>query len=62
MCIPVRVDLTPPVTGSVLDGNLPEYKDIVYSASKSTVKVQWKDFFDPESGIRNYHAKVFRKK
>lgn len=56
----VRVDLTKPVAGEVADGGLADFKDQVYSASKSTYNLQWRKFFDPESGIREYNVDVYR--
>ncbi|WAR05119.1 hypothetical protein MAR_020488, partial [Mya arenaria] len=54
----VRVDLTEPLAGNVIDGALSDFKDKKYSHSKSTVQVQWNNFYDPESGIRSYSASV----
>ena len=56
------MDLTPPIAGLVVDGDLPQFKDKVFSSSKSTVNLQWKDFYDPESGIREYKIDVLRKR
>ncbi|XP_052806226.1 uncharacterized protein LOC128235445 [Mya arenaria] len=56
----VRVDLTKPLPGYVVDGNFPNLKDKKYSHSKSSVQVQWNNFHDPESGIRSYSTSVER--
>lgn len=53
----VLVDLTPPIQGTVNDGkNLST--DIQYSSETATVMCSWKDFMDPESGIKNYQVHV----
>ncbi|XP_052806221.1 uncharacterized protein LOC128235438 [Mya arenaria] len=56
----VRVDLTKPLQGNVVDGDFSNFKDRKYSHSKSSVQVQWNNFHDPESGIRSYSASVER--
>lgn len=58
----VRVDLTKPKKGMVADGMLPMFADLRYSSSKATVQAQWKDFYDPESGIQEYDVQVSRKR
>lgn len=54
----VKVDLTPPVEGEMIDGLDTNFKDLQYSPSKTNVAVQWKDFSDPESAIREYATQV----
>ncbi|XP_052806219.1 uncharacterized protein LOC128235437 [Mya arenaria] len=56
----VRVDVTKPLPGNVVDGNFLNFKDKQYSHSKSSVQVQWINFHDPESGIRSYSTSVER--
>ncbi|KAK3609657.1 hypothetical protein CHS0354_035942 [Potamilus streckersoni] len=56
----VLVDLTPPVEGQVVDGELLDFQDLDFSSSKVTVAVQWRDFRDPESHIRHYEVQVQR--
>lgn len=58
----VRVDLTKPEPGDVIDGNDVDFTDLQFSSSQSNVQLQWKNFFDPESGIREYAARVWRQK
>ena len=54
------IDLTPPVEGTVIDGDTEDFVDQEYSASSARVSLQWKDFYDPESGILSYSVKVLR--
>ncbi|KAK3612515.1 hypothetical protein CHS0354_024486 [Potamilus streckersoni] len=56
----VIVDLTKPEVGEVVDGNLTGFKDVQFSASKSTVDLQWQGFHDPESHIRQYDVQILR--
>ena len=52
------IDLTPPVEGTVIDGNIEGFVDLEYSASTARVSLQWKDFHDPESGILTYSVRI----
>ncbi|CAG2236309.1 unnamed protein product [Mytilus edulis] len=54
----VTVDLTEPVSGHVIDGNKTDFKDIQFSGNAAKVEVQWKDYHDPESTIRQYEVQV----
>lgn len=56
----VLVDTTNPVSGTVVDGKDAAFTDIQYTTSRAKVEVQWKDFSDPESFIRNYQVQVHR--
>ncbi|KAL3873866.1 hypothetical protein ACJMK2_036950, partial [Sinanodonta woodiana] len=56
----VTVDLTPPVEGQVVDGNISNFQDLEFSASRSTVKLQWRNYYDPESDIKHYEVQVLR--
>lgn len=47
---PLMMDPTPPVIGSVLDGDEPLF-DMKYQSYDERMCVQWYDWFDPESGI-----------
>ncbi|XP_053400990.1 uncharacterized protein LOC123541000 [Mercenaria mercenaria] len=58
----VRVDLTKPVKGKAVDGNINNLTDVQYSSSKSTVQLQWDHFYDPESGIREYDVQIARRR
>lgn len=58
----VRVDLTKPDSGIAVDGIKEGFTDLRYSPSKSTVQLQWDNFYDPESGIREYDVQVARKR
>ncbi|XP_071152144.1 uncharacterized protein, partial [Mytilus edulis] len=54
----VTVDLTEPISGHVVDGNKTGFEDIKYSGNAAKVEVQWKDYHDPESTIRQYDVQV----
>ena len=54
------IDLTPPVEGTVIDGDKDGFTDLAYSASTARVSLQWQGFFDPESGIDSFSVKVLR--
>lgn len=56
----VLVDTTNPVSGMVVDGKDATFTDVQYTTSRAKVEVQWKDFSDPESFIRNYQVQVHR--
>jgi len=58
--ISVYIDVTPPLKGIVKDGKDPS-SDEKYSSEASTVASTWKQFSDPESGLRGYHVDVFRR-
>ena len=54
----VTVDLTKPVPGDVVDGNKTSFEDVQFSGSAAKVEVQWRDYHDPESTIRQYDVQV----
>ncbi|VDI67222.1 Hypothetical predicted protein [Mytilus galloprovincialis] len=54
----VTVDLSKPVPGQVIDGNKTGFEDILFSGNAAKVEVQWRDFYDPESTIRQYDVQV----
>ncbi|XP_052081235.1 uncharacterized protein LOC127719259 [Mytilus californianus] len=54
----VTVDLTKPVPGDVVDGNNTGFEDIQFSGSAAKVEIQWMNFYDPESKIRQYDVQV----
>ncbi|XP_076086943.1 uncharacterized protein LOC143057517 [Mytilus galloprovincialis] len=54
----VTVDLTEPISGHVVDGNETDFEDIQFSGNAAKVEVQWKDYYDPESTIRQYEVQV----
>ncbi|CAG2239680.1 unnamed protein product [Mytilus edulis] len=54
----VTVDLTEPVSGRVIDGNETDFEDIQFSGNAAKVEVQWRDYHDPESTIRQYEVQV----
>ena len=56
----VRVDISPPDSGTVQDGSDPGV-DQSYSSSLTSVSAQWSGFSDPESGIDRYVLEVYRK-
>ncbi|KAK3101936.1 hypothetical protein FSP39_007496 [Pinctada imbricata] len=56
----VLVDLTDPVEGEVVDGNDFTFTDLIYTSSKVTVGLQWRNFTDPESHILEYRVRVYR--
>ncbi|KAI0241220.1 hypothetical protein LSAT2_032838 [Lamellibrachia satsuma] len=56
----VYVDLTPPVKGVVKDGKDPN-EDERYSSEASTVASTWRQFSDPESGLKSYLVNIYRK-
>lgn len=56
----VTVDLTKPVPGQVVDGNVTGFKDIEFSPSPAKVEVQWRNYYDPESTIKQYEVQVER--
>ena len=47
---PIMIDTSPPVAGSVLDGD-DHIKDMTYQPYDDRMCVQWYDWYDPESGI-----------
>ncbi|KAK2165039.1 hypothetical protein NP493_1368g00012 [Ridgeia piscesae] len=55
----VYVDVTPPLKGIVKDGNDPN-SDEIYSSEPSTVSSAWREFSDPESGIKRYSVDVYK--
>ncbi|KAL5015119.1 hypothetical protein ScPMuIL_009389 [Solemya velum] len=56
----VKVDLTKPVPGEIVDGNSPSFEDMEFTAAKATVAAQWRGYSDPESYIREYKIKVMK--
>ncbi|CAC5384518.1 unnamed protein product [Mytilus coruscus] len=56
----VTVDLTKPVPGQVIDGNVTGFKDVMFSPSPAKVEVQWRNYYDPESTIKQYEVQVER--
>ena len=56
----VRVDITPPVSGVVLDG-LVNTIDKSYSSSLTMVEANWNGFYDFESSIAQYTVTVFHR-
>ena len=58
--VTVYVDVTPPVKGLVTDGLNPD-EDERYSSEASTVASTWKNFSDPESGLKSYLINIYRK-
>ncbi|VDI73733.1 Hypothetical predicted protein, partial [Mytilus galloprovincialis] len=54
----VTVDLTKPVPGDVVDGKKTSFEDVQFSGSAAKVEVQWRDYHDPESTIRQYDVQV----
>jgi len=55
----VYVDLTPPVKRVVKDGTDPS-EDETYSSEASTIASTWSQFYDPESGLKNYLVNIYR--
>ncbi|KAL5014713.1 hypothetical protein ScPMuIL_008983 [Solemya velum] len=56
----VKVDLTKPVSGEIVDGNSPSFEDMQFTAAKTTVAAQWRGYSDPESYIREYKIMVMK--
>ena len=54
------VDLTPPVSGWVVDGLSPG-EDLQYSSDSASVRLMFGGFSDPESDIKDYQLSVYRK-
>ena len=54
----MTVDLTKPVSGQVIDGNVTGFSDLKFSPSPAKVELQWRNFYDPESTIRQYDVQV----
>ena len=50
---PIMIDQTPPVMGSILDGDV-HLQDRDYQPYDDRMCVQWIDWFDAESGIDRY--------
>ena len=50
---PILIDKSPPVVGTVLDGDKLQ-QDLRYQADNKRICAQWVDFYDPESGIDRY--------
>lgn len=51
------VDVTPPVAGSIADGSDVAH-DVNYTSETATVTASWADFYDRESGVRDYTVAV----
>ncbi|XP_046562583.1 uncharacterized protein LOC124271470 [Haliotis rubra] len=49
-------DLTPPVCGEIQVEGLYPHKKVLRT---KTLRIQWKDIHDPESGIESYHLNIF---
>lgn len=47
---PVMIDRSPPIAGHVLDGDRLR-RDRAYQSEDFKICAQWRDFFDPQSGI-----------
>ena len=47
---PIMIDTTPPIIGSVLDGDV-HLQDLNYQPYDDRICVQWYEWFDAESGI-----------
>ena len=58
--VAVSVDMIPPVKGVVKDHKDPN-KDEMYSSEASTVASTWRQFADPESGLKSYLVNICRK-
>ena len=56
----MTVDLTKPVSGQVIDGNVTGFSDLKFSPNPAKVELQWRNFYDPESTIRQYDVQVQR--
>ncbi|XP_076085507.1 uncharacterized protein LOC143056307 [Mytilus galloprovincialis] len=54
----VLVDLSAPVPGEVVDGMMDNFIDLDYTSSQAKVEAQWKDYYDPESTIKQYDVQV----
>ena len=57
--ISVLVDVTPPLPGFVVDGNVKDIQDQNYTSETVTKHCHWNGYFDPESGIDNYKVDVY---
>ena len=54
----VTVDLSPPASGVVLDGEGMEYKDAMAQVQRGRYSARWFGFNDPESGIHHYEVAI----
>lgn len=52
---PILIDKSPPIPGIVLDGDR-LHQDRQYQSEDNRICAQWKDFYDPESGIDRYSS------
>lgn len=50
---PILIDKSPPIPGIVLDGDRLA-QDRQYQSEDDKICAQWKEFYDPESGIDRY--------
>ena len=58
--VAVSVDMMPPVKGVVKDHKDPN-EDEMHSSEASTVASTWRQFADPESGLKSYLVNICRK-
>lgn len=56
----VTVDLTKPDKGEIVDGKNPSFQDMNFTAAKSSIAAQWRNYNDPESNIKEYNVKVMK--
>ncbi|XP_052219885.1 uncharacterized protein LOC127837088 [Dreissena polymorpha] len=54
----VLVDTTPPIVGIVLDG-IRNATELKYTSETVSKHANWRDYYDPESGIANYKVDVY---
>ncbi|XP_072033446.1 LOW QUALITY PROTEIN: uncharacterized protein [Amphiura filiformis] len=50
---PILVDSTPPIAGAIYDGPIPG-EDLTYTAGRREICTNWRNFYDPDSGISLY--------
>ncbi|XP_072034301.1 uncharacterized protein [Amphiura filiformis] len=56
----VTLDITPPVSGYIMDGQIENGIDMEYSSQPASVAAFWDDFYDPESSVAEYIVSVNR--
>lgn len=56
--ISVLVDLTEPESGDVIDGKEATFTDLQFTTNQAKVELQWRNFEDPESLIKQYEVLV----
>ena len=54
----VLVDLTEPESGEVIDGKEATFTDLQFTTNQAKVELQWRNFQDPESLIKQYEVLV----